>query len=169
VQDELSQLTDPTTGERLVPQALTREVAFPGAHMGQAPDLTLSLRDGGFVSILRSDVVLKPRPEVVGTHRPEGIFMAKGPGIRRGLELSELSITDVAPTLLYALNLPVPADLEGHVAEAIFDPAMLQQHPIRLGDPTRAPQAFPDRPASQTEDDGEAQVLERLRNLGYVE
>ena len=53
--------------------------------MERAPDLTLSIRDGGFVSILKSDVVLKPRPEVVGTHRPEGIFMAKGPGIRRGL------------------------------------------------------------------------------------
>jgi predicted AlkP superfamily phosphohydrolase/phosphomutase len=169
VQDELSELVDAATGERIVSQALTRQVAFPGTQIGQAPDLTLSLRDGGFVSILRSDVALKPRPEVVGTHRPEGIFMAQGPGIRRGLDLPELSITDVAPTLLYALHLPVPPDLEGHVAEAIFNPAMLQQHPIQLGEPTRAPQAFPDRPASQTEDEGEAQVLERLRNLGYVE
>jgi hypothetical protein len=127
------------------------------------------MRDGGFVSILKSDVVLKPRPEVVGTHRPEGIFMAKGPGIRRGLRLSDLSITDVTPTLLYAMGLPVPLDMEGHVAEPIFEPAVLQQRPIRTGAPTEVPEAFPQWPSQQADQDGEAQVLERLRNLGYVE
>ena len=169
LQDQLGQLTDPVTGERVVSQVLMREVAFPGEQMGRAPDLTLSIRDGGFVSILKSDVVLKPRPEVVGTHRPEGIFMAKGPGIRCGLPLPELSITDVAPTLLHILGLPVPQDLEGHVAELIFEPAALQQRPIREGEPTRVPEAFPQWPSPQEDQDGEAQVLERLRNLGYVE
>jgi predicted AlkP superfamily phosphohydrolase/phosphomutase len=168
LRDQLCQLTDPATGERVVSQVLTREAAFPGEQMGRAPDLTLSIRDGGFVSILKSDVVLKPRPEVVGTHRPEGIFMAKGPGIRRGLPLPELSITDVAPTLLYTLGLPVPRDLEGHVAELIFETAALQQRPIRDGGPTRVPEAFPQSPSHQEDRDGEAQVLERLRNLGYV-
>ena len=137
--------------------------------MGRAPDLTLSIRDGGFVSILKSDVVLKPRPEVVGTHRPEGILIAKGPGIRRGLSLPALSITDVAPTLLYTLGLTVPQDLEGHVAELIFEPATLRQRPIRVGEPTQVPEAFPQWPSHQADQEGEAQVLERLKNLGYVE
>jgi predicted AlkP superfamily phosphohydrolase/phosphomutase len=169
LRDELCQLTDPATGERSVPQVWTREEAFPGGQMARAPNLTLSLRDGGFVSILKSDVVLKPRPEVVGTHRPEGIFMAKGPGIRRGFPLPDLSITDVTPTLLHTLGLPVPRDLEGHVAELIFEPATLQQRPIRQGEPTHIPEAFPQWPSQQEDQDGEAQVLDRLRNLGYVE
>jgi predicted AlkP superfamily phosphohydrolase/phosphomutase len=169
LQDQLSQLSDPATGQRIVSQALTREEAFPGAQMGNAPDLTLVLRDGGFVSILKSDVVLRPRPEVVGTHRPEGIFMAKGPRIRRGLALPELSITDVAPTLLYTLGLAIPSDLEGRVVAPIFAPTSLQERPIHLGEATHAPLAFPEGLPAKEADDGEAQVLERLKNLGYVE
>jgi predicted AlkP superfamily phosphohydrolase/phosphomutase len=169
LQDQLCQLTDPATGERVIAQVLTREVAFAGAQMERAPDLTLSIRDGGFVSILKSDVVLKPRPEVVGTHRPEGIFMARGPGIRPGLRLPDLSITDLTPTLLYSLGLAVPQDLEGHVVERIFEPNMLHQRPVRTGEPTHVPEAFPQGPSPQEDQEGDAQVLERLRNLGYVE
>jgi hypothetical protein len=110
-----------------------------------APDLTLSLRDGGFVSILKSDVILRPRPEVVGTHRPQGVFMAKGPGIRQGLSLPPLSITDVAPTLLYTLGLAIPKDLEGRVAAQILDPGALQRSPIVVGEPTQIPEPYPQR------------------------
>jgi hypothetical protein len=135
--EQLCQFADPAMGGRVVTQVWTREEAFAGPQMEAAPDLTLALRDGGFVSILKSDMVLKPRPEVVGTHRPQGILMAKGPGIRQGLSLPAVSITDVAPTLLYMLGLPVPSDLEGRVAEQIFTSALLQERPIRIGGATR--------------------------------
>jgi predicted AlkP superfamily phosphohydrolase/phosphomutase len=167
--EQLCQLTDPATGGRVVTDVWAREEAFQGAQRDMAPDLTLSLRDGGFVSILKSDVVLKPRPEVVGTHRPQGIFMARGPAIRQALSLPTLSITDVAPTLLYTLGLPVPRDLEGRVAEQIFEPAALQARPIHIGEPTLIPEAFPEWTDHQEDKDGEAQVLARLKNLGYVE
>lgn len=169
LKEQLCQLTDPATGERVVSHVLTREEAFPGGQMERAPDLTLSIRDGGFVSILKSDVVLKPRPEVVGTHRPEGIFMAKGPRICQRLALPMLSITDVATTLLYTLGLEVPRDLEGRVVEQLFLPASLRERPIRVGNPTHIPVAFPEGPERREDDEGEAQVLERLKNLGYVE
>jgi predicted AlkP superfamily phosphohydrolase/phosphomutase len=169
LRDQLYQLTDPVTGGRVVHHVWTRQEAFPGDQMESAPDLTLSIRDGGFVSILKSDVVLKPRPEVVGTHRPQGIFIAKGPHIRQGVSLPVLSITDVAPALLYTLGLTVPSDLEGGVVEQIFAPASLHERPIRVGAPTHAPAAFPEGSDHQEDDAGEAQVLERLKNLGYVE
>ena len=51
------------TGGRVVTRIWTREEAFAGAEMGIAPDLTLAIRDGGFVSVLKSDVDVKPRPE----------------------------------------------------------------------------------------------------------
>jgi hypothetical protein len=75
----------------------------------------------------------------------------------------------VTPTLLYLLGLPVPSDLEGCVAEQIFEPALLQQRAMRVGEPTQVPEAFPQLPDSQEDKEGEAQVLERLKNLGYVE
>ena len=167
--DQLCQLSDPATGGRVLTQVWTREEAFSGTQMDTAPDLTLCIRDGGFLSILKSNVILKPRPEVVGVHRPEGVFMAKGPGIRQGLSLPALSITDVAPTLLYTLGLPVPRDLEGRVAEQIFEPPWLHEHPIRAGEPTQVPEVFPPWTDHTEDKEGEAQVLERLKKLGYLE
>ncbi len=158
--------TDPATGEPVVTRIWTREEAFAGRHMALAPDLTLSLRDGGFVSILPSDVVLKPRPEPAGTHRPQGIFMAAGPGIRRGASVSPLSILDVAPTLLYSLGLPVPEDFEGCVPQQIFEPSYFQTRSILRGAPT---QQGAEHAAMTMDADMEAEVIKQLKALGYME
>src|SRR5260370_27731049 len=103
--------------------------------MSSAPDLTLSLRDGGLVSILPSDVLLKPRKEPSGAHRPNGVFVAAGKGIRRGISLPALSILDVAPVLLYTLGLPIPKDLEGRVPQALFKREYLASHPVEFEAP----------------------------------
>ena len=46
-------------------------------------------------------------------HARDGIFMIAGPGIRAGEWLSEASILDVAPTLLYAVGLEESAQMDG--------------------------------------------------------
>jgi len=84
-------------GTSVVTQVSAREEIFPGNASMYGPDLTLTLRDGGLVSILPSEIVLQPRPQPGGTHRPIGIFIARGPGIRRGISTGELSILDVTP------------------------------------------------------------------------
>jgi len=83
--ESLLRFTDPATGDPVITSIRTREQIFAGDYMQDAPDLTVTLRDGGFVSILRSDVLLEPRPEPLGTHHPEGIFIASGPTIQKGL------------------------------------------------------------------------------------
>jgi predicted AlkP superfamily phosphohydrolase/phosphomutase len=157
---------DPATGGPVVTRVWTREEAFAGSHMALAPDLTLSLRDGGFVSILPSDVVLKPRPEPTGTHRPQGIFMAVGPGIRRGASVPPLSILDVAPAVLYSLGLSIPEDLEGCVPRQIFEPSYIQAHSILQEAPT---QQGAEHPAMKMDADIEAEVIKQLKLLGYME
>lgn len=163
----LRELRDPATGEAIVAAVWTRDEAFAGTQMAHAPDLTLGLSDGGFVSILPSDAVIKPRSEVTGTHRPNGVFAAMGPGIRRGHSAEPLSILDVAPLALYSLGLPIPEDLEGRVAEEILDPSHLQAHPIEQGAPTVAPAGGPKGAAADAEVQDE--VLKQLQALGYME
>jgi predicted AlkP superfamily phosphohydrolase/phosphomutase len=166
--DRLLQFTDPATGEPVIKRIWTREEAFAGSHMASAPDLTLSLRDGGLVSILPSDVLLKPRKEPAGAHRPNGVFVAAGAGIRRGVALSSLSILDVAPLLLHTLGLPVPKDLEGRVPEALFEPAYLHSRPFVFED---APSDSLAMEPSFTDIDAhmETEVMGQLRALGYME
>lgn len=165
---DLESFTDPVTGERIISRVWPREEAFNGPAMAWAPDLTLFLRDGGLVSILPGTPILQPRPLPVGTHRPVGVFMAKGPGMRKGMVLRELSILDVAPTLLYSLGLPIPEDLEGRVPLEMFEPAFRSKRPVEIAPTVRPSQPAPEQAAVYDEESEEI-ILDRLRALGYVE
>jgi predicted AlkP superfamily phosphohydrolase/phosphomutase len=165
--EELLQFTDSATGQPVITRIWTREEAFAGTHMTSAPDLTLNLRDGGLVSILPSDVLLKARSETAGAHRPNGVFIAAGPGMRRGISMSSLSILDICPLLLYTLGLPIPEDLEGHLPEALFEREYLRSHPIAFERPSRRPEGAA---AHAGVDSGiQAEVIGHLRALGYME
>jgi predicted AlkP superfamily phosphohydrolase/phosphomutase len=52
-------------------------------------------------------------------HAPEGMLIATGPGITSQGPLSGMQLMDVTPTVLSLFGLPVPADLQGRVIEAI--------------------------------------------------
>src|SRR5207245_1694699 len=139
---ELQELTDPASGQPVVSRVWTRDEVFEGPHKSLAPDLTLDLRDGGLVSILASDVPFMARSATAGTHRRHGILMARGPGLKHGLRLGGLSILDVAPLLLHSLGLEIPADMEGTLPSAAFEPAWLGSRPV----PAAAP-----RPVAQVQ------------------
>ena len=166
--EELLNFKDPATGQPVITRIWTREEAFAGSRMSFAPDLTLSLRDFGLVSILASEQVLRPREEITGAHRPNGVFIAAGNGIRNGFSADSLSILDVAPLLLYTLGLPVPTDLEGSVPEAIFEPDYLRSHPIAFETSALDNPIVRDHlPVIDVQI--EADVMSQLRALGYME
>lgn len=181
----------PGDGTPIVTEAWTREDIFPGEASAYGPDLTLTLRDGGLVSILPATQTLEPRPRPAGTHRPIGMFAARGPGIKRGIRTGELSILDVAPMLLYSLGVAVPSELEGRVPLEIYDVAFRAKHraivaPLgtrgRANVAARAPEpatvsvgkeqatldASSETAGATLDDDGEATIMARLRSLGYI-
>jgi predicted AlkP superfamily phosphohydrolase/phosphomutase len=168
LKDALLAYRDPATGHAPVAHIWTREEVFKGPHMNTAPDLTLILRDAGLVSILPSDVLVRPRVETTGAHRPNGVFAAAGDGIRRGSNLSDLSILDVAPALLHALGLPVPGELEGKVPTAIFEPEYLRRHPVTF-ESTQQETPVQEVHAEGPENGMDAEIMGQLRALGYME
>jgi predicted AlkP superfamily phosphohydrolase/phosphomutase len=162
----LTQCLDPETGERIVSEVWTREQVFAGPKMELAPDLTLTLRDHSFFSVRRGDTILRKRPRIMGTHHPEGIFIAGGPGIRQGNSVGSLQLVDIAPTILYSLGIPVPEDLEGTVLEPIFTPEHLRANVSARSGPTFVNNAA-DSEAETPSDD--SAILEKLKALGYIE
>lgn len=175
---DLESLTDEVTGERIVTGILKREDVFAGAFMREAPDLTLVLRDFGFVSIRNLHPPLLQRDEIVGTHHPDGVMLAGGVGVAAKGELDLCNIVDVAPTLLYSLGLPVPEDFEGEVPRAMFESAHLRAQPIRIGEATTqsgganaAKSAIKAGAVGEVEMDEEEKeaLLEQLQMLGYME
>jgi hypothetical protein len=98
-----------------------------------------------------------------------GVFMARGPGIRAGAASPELSILDVAPTVLYSLGLEVGEDLEGAVPDSIFEAGVLEQQPVARRAPAAAAAVRDSAPVAALDPEQEAIVMRRLQELGYVE
>jgi len=164
---DLLALRDPINGEQVIVDVLKREEWFPGQHMKRACDLTLVLRDHGFVSIRHYEPSVVHRPQAVGTHHPDGIFMACGPGIPASGMVDMRQIVDVAPTLLYSAGVAVPSDFEGQVPTTFFTAEHMAAHPVKQGARTRP---SPRRQLEQEMDAGEKkQILEQLQMLGYME
>jgi hypothetical protein len=61
---------------------------------------------------------------------PPGLILLVGEGIRPGVAPASASVTDVAPTLLYLLGLPVPRDMEGRVLTELLEPDYARDHPV---------------------------------------
>lgn len=75
---------------------------------------------------------------------------------------------DVTATILYALDVAIPAGLDGRVLTELFDPAYLAAHPVRIDQATPMPTA-PAAGGALLSDHEEAELAERLRSLGYLE
>jgi predicted AlkP superfamily phosphohydrolase/phosphomutase len=159
--------TDPETGRPIVRRVLDRDEAFPGLAVDDAPDLTLVLEDPGFLSVLRADEPLKLRRSPYGTHHPDGIFIAHGLGVEAGVELPPLSILSVAPTILHALGLGVPPDMEADPVLRAFTGFRLAPREPASAAPVHSHRAPQDGAALDSE--AEAQIIERLKLLGYLE
>ncbi len=159
----------PASGRPIVTEVHMRQDVFAGPYDELGPDLTLVLEDGAAVSILRSEAIVRTRQEPNGNHHPEGVFIACGPMIKKGVSLGELSIVDVAPTLLYSLDVALPDDMSGALPTAAFEPCELQRRPPRYVAGGTQQVAQPLDGELDYDDEDQAMVMSRLRALGYVE
>lgn len=170
IQTGLLQLTDPRHGQRVVTAVYLREEIYHGPFVDQAPDIVYELAPGyePTSEVSPGRIFSDVSDEGEGMHQPDGIFLAWGPAIRGGELAAPVYLPDLVPTLLYALDLPVPTGLDGRVLEDIFTPNHLAAHPLQRTD--RAAQlALPDpahAPALTAAD--EASLHERLTALGYL-
>ena len=67
-----------------------------------------------------------------GVHRdgPPGWFLLHGNGIRTKKNIEGVVLADIAPTILYLLELPVPEDMDGEVIYDAFTLSHLEKHRI---------------------------------------
>ena len=166
--EDLKSLKDENTGEPILRAIHKREDVFPGGAMNEAPDLTLVLRDYGFVSIKNTQPVVEPREVPSGTHHPDGIFLAGGYGIKSGMKGERQNIVDVPATLIYSLGLPIPEDLEGKVAENFFTTECLKSTPVVIKATTLLEKDTKEE-VENISDDEKDKILAQLQMLGYME
>jgi predicted AlkP superfamily phosphohydrolase/phosphomutase len=111
VAKKLSELSDKITGDPIVEKVISRDEALQGAYSYRAPDLFLQTRLGYGFSIDKTDL----EKGLVGTHRPEGIFMHYRPNSSSNHQelLAPIRPWDVAASILHILKVPVPDYFDG--------------------------------------------------------
>ena len=139
---------------------------MPGERTGNTPDMgVMGTFDEYVVDFLGVD---NPHPSTLrGLERSEqwwhirdGILLVWGDGVRQGLDVGSNDIQDVAPTLLYLLDLPVAADMDGHIIENIFEH---RKDVFVVDDYSKV------RRATVAEDVDREALDKKLRSLGYVQ
>ena len=140
-------------GESIASAAYTREEAYEGEFVGDAPEVVFDQREGVHTSGAIGDTpVFSDAGQWKAENVRTGLFLAAD--VDDGALLDgDMSITDVAPTLLHRLGVSVPTDMDGN-------PRLERDRSVE----TREPIPF-DSIGSSAGDD----VAERLEDLGYLE
>lgn len=125
------------------------------------------ISDHGFHSdhLRPADLTFEPAAPAA-EHRFHGIFVARGPGLRRGAELQSANLLDVCPTILTLFDLPIGADMDGKPLHDLFE-----QPPAVRTIPSwdAVPGDDGSHPPGLTVDSGDARTaLAQLVALGYV-
>jgi predicted AlkP superfamily phosphohydrolase/phosphomutase len=130
------------TGTRIVDRVVRRDEVYSGPCTERAGDLYVYWNAGANVG--------EPPEEIrdrgfwwSGDHRPEGILICKGPGLRSNAHAALPTVRDLVPTIMYGAGLPVPDGLDGRVIQEVFSDEFLARHPcgskpsLRLAQPIR--------------------------------
>jgi len=96
-------------------------------------------------------------------HIRDGIFLAKGKGVRRGYDAGTLDIQDIAPTLLFLLGLPATSDMDGVIAQDIFERSYM------AGQNAFVVESYPEVSREPVPHDLARESLEKkMKSLGYI-
>lgn len=173
---ELPEMRDPENGTRIFSRVTRRGDLYQGPFTTRMPDL-ITIADPRYavntrVSHRSSLVTPRHETEIPGAHRDNGVFMASGPGIRHlANEIPNLRIEDLAPTMLYLLDCPIPSTMNGQVIVNALEPRVLAEQAMRTvpGDGAgRWAGAGDQVEARPTDSADEKKLLDHLEALGYL-
>jgi predicted AlkP superfamily phosphohydrolase/phosphomutase len=169
IQVAFENLRDPSTGEAVVKHVWRKEEIYKGQVselVPELPDLYIEwvndrYTDAGGVGYSRG-TISEPVRTRSGGHTMRGIFLAHGKGIKPKYVVEDAKLTDVAPTILHALDVPVPHDMDGRVMSEIFEDG--------AGRAVQYQDAFvAEEQSLHVFTQEEQNVIEqRLRDLGYL-
>ena len=165
IQEKGKEIVHPQTGEAMPVEF----VRMADDAVGRAPDLIVT---GTYTDYMvefwdrknpHTGIVRELAEDEQWDHQRNGLFMAWGSGVRAGYDAGIKDIKDIAPTLLYMMGLPLPANLAGRVMEDAFEPEQLADHPVaivreyaKMAKSTRIPS------------EQRNELEKKLKSLGYV-
>ena len=167
-QDALA-LRDPRSGRPLVERVYRREELYSGPYVDGTPDLIVQPRGWEYMAFGHADFgsnrLVEPIVGLSGHHRLEGVVILSGAGVQPGVHLERANIMDLAPTILQAMGVAVPEEMDGRVLSEAFEASSPAAQPVKHSsasiykDGTSAPDLW---------EDEMAEVQEKLEGWGYA-
>jgi predicted AlkP superfamily phosphohydrolase/phosphomutase len=132
---------------------------------------------GNHTIIIASDHGMEAQPKLFtgsymtipsGNHmlRQPGILLIRGPSIKRGVELKQINILDLAPTILALAGLPVARDMDGRIISKAFDSKYLSAMELKFIESygRRLVKSSDLKKKSKADKD----LIKKLKSLGYI-
>jgi predicted AlkP superfamily phosphohydrolase/phosphomutase len=162
-------LRDPRSGEPLVERVLRREEIYSGPYIDRTPDLIVQTRGWEYMAFGHADFgsnkLVEPITGLSGHHRPDGVLILSGAGVKQDAGLEGASIMDLTPTILHALGVDVPQDLDGRVLSEAFAASSPLARPVTHSQ-TNVYKDGDSKP--DLSDEEMEEVQEKLRGWGYA-
>jgi predicted AlkP superfamily phosphohydrolase/phosphomutase len=170
ISERLLAFLDPDTGEHVVQRVFSREELFQGRLSDRAPDvffLTKGMRvKPNGLSDFPSKSVLEKAFASTGHHHVRGIIIIEDPQmVRKDHRLKGACIVDLAPTILYLLDTPIPMDMDGSVLLEAFEEEVKKAKPVRYCEAAGPGGTGGGRPYTPEE---EEKLRKELKALGYI-
>lgn len=169
IEREALALRDPRTGEPLVERVYRREEIYRGPYLARTPDLIVQPRGWEYMAFGHADFgshrLVEPIVGLSGHHRPDGVLILAGAGVRPGTRLEGANILDLTPTILHAFGLAVPEELDGRVLQEAFAAESPLARPV-VRSQANIYRDEAARPGLADEEMDEVQ--EKLRGWGYA-
>jgi len=166
---DVRSLKHPVTGEPFVSVVLRTEDVYSGPYTKYAPDFGFGMNDLSIqpfgVHDFASSHWFEPTPDRTGTHRMNGIFFLRGPGIQPGAPVQGAGLIDIAPTVLALMGVPIPTAMDGRVVLTALTDEMRENLQISFADPEHPTGG--EQGGSILGEEDEKVIRERLEALGY--
>lgn len=168
VMTRLLEMRDPQTGEKMVDKVYTREEMYNGRYLEKMPDIVFVPQNFRYLSFgeyeFASNKLVDVSYGITGWHRMNGMTLFHGLPIDPHKQPQDAHIEDIAPTVLYLMGQPVPAEMDGRILTELLqtdwiDEARMQR--VQMDTTT-------DQQHIDFSDDDEAAVRKRLEDLGYL-
>ena len=166
---KLKDFMNELTGGKEGVEVYAREDIYCGDCFDEMPDVTFLANKIGYQAgnliDFGSNRTITDTTLNTGHHTMDGILLARGESLQKGVSINGSTIMDITPTVLYLMGCKIPEDMDGKVLKGIFKEAFLEKHPVEFMEPKQAKRET----RGEMSPEEQKKVLERLRNLGYID
>jgi len=165
---KLLDLRDPVKGHNIINEVKRKGDVYWGPYSEEAPDLIFTEVDPSydFANLLFSNdennsIFIDLDDKVQGTHQFDGFYAVSGSKIKQNFRFDNSHITDLFPTILHLLDIPIPEDVDGEVLVDIFKTS---EQEIKFSN--RSSEV--DSSTLDVTEEDKAKIMDELKGLGYM-